>query len=381
MVMQRRFADWIVWMVAAGSFICACGVKDVAAQNAGAANSRSGRRGAAAPAQAPSMREITDMAGRKVKIPAKISKIICNGNPLSAACFMVAPEMLMLTMGGPARDGTKYIPEQFRNIPAGGMGERGGANYESYISLNPDLIFDGCGKIGGEPVSGNPLASVEMMQEKLGSIPVVCLDSDISNYEATLKFMGDVLNVRSRTNAFIAYYRDVLREVQAKTASIPQSKRVRVYYAEGNDGLSTDPVGSRHTQLIEFCGATNVAGKDLRGGGASSISVSKESLLMWNPDVIITSNANLIRQMYADETWLETKAVKTHRIYLIPTKPYNWFDRPPGANRIVGIPWAAHAFYPNLFTDDWFRKKIKEFYKLFYQFDLSDADLAALTTP
>jgi iron complex transport system substrate-binding protein len=332
--------------------------------------------------QQPAFRTITDMANRKVTIPTKISKIICNGNPLSAACFMVAPEMLLLTMGGPSKDGAKYIPEQFRNIPSSGMGERGGSNYESYIALNPDLIFDGCGKIGGESVSGNPLASLEIMQEKLGSIPVVCLDSDISNYEATLKFMGEVLNVRERTNAFIAYYRDVLREVQAKTSSIPQSKRVRVYYAEGNDGLQTDPVGSRHTQLIEFCGAINVAGKDLKGGGnASSVSVTKESLLMWNPDVIITSSANLIKQMYADGTWLETKALRTHRIYMIPTKPYNWFDRPPGANRIVGIPWAAHAFYPNLFTDDWFKKKVKEFYKLFYQFDLSDADLAALTTP
>lgn len=356
------------------SLCCTCNAQNAETSTAFSSHNQ---HGATASAQVPATRTITDMAGRKVRIPVKITRIICNDNPSSASCYIVAPDKIVHAQARPMQVGAGHPQEaSHRNAPPGGMVP----NYESYIALHPDIVLDGCGKLGGEVISNAAFLPADTLQEKLGSIPVVCLDSDINHMEANLKFMGEVLNVKPRANALAAYYRSVVSEVKAKVDSIPKKNRIRVYYAEGSDGLQTNPSGSGHTQLLEFCGGVNVATNDLKHAD-NMIAVTDEMMLTWNPDVVITASPRMIQQMARDETWQEIKAVKTHRVYLIPNRPFNWFDRPPGANRIVGIPWLAHALYPNLFSDEWYTHKIKEFYKLAYQTELSDNDLKSLTTP
>ncbi len=348
------------------------------------AQDNSYRTGSGSKDQKSAYRVITDMAGRQVKIPVKISKVLCTSPPLTSMIYIVAPDKLEASSKPRPKENGKDAPGGNRTAPATpGWGRGATRSYESYIAAHPDIIFDGC-TINGNPSAANgDLSRVNQTQEKVGTIPVVCINSifDITNYSATFKFLGDVLNASAKADKLIAYHKQVFEEVQAKVSKIPNSKRVRVYYAEGSDGLQTNPAGSRHAQLIELCGGTNVVGNDLKESSGTTVSVTKESLLLWNPDVIVTAGSRLIAQIYDDETWQQTNAVKNHRVHLIPTKPQSWFDRPPGANRIVGIPWAARVFYPNLFSDDWFRKKAKEFYKLFYNNDLSDSDLTSMLTP
>jgi iron complex transport system substrate-binding protein len=348
------------------------------------AQDKSNKAGSGSKDRKPAYRIITDMAGRKVKIPVKISKVLCTSPPLTSMIFIVAPDKLEASSAPKPKENGKEAPGGARTAPATpGWGRGASRSYESYIAAHPDILFDGCAINGNPSASNADLARVNETQEKVGTIPVVCINSifDITNYSATFKFLGDVLNVSTKANALIAYHKQVFDEVQAKVSKILNSKRVRVYYAVGSDGLQTNPTGSRHAQLIELCGGTNVVGNDLKESSGTTVTVTKESLLLWNPDIIITANPRLIAQINGDETWQQTKAVKNRRVHLIPTKPQSWFDRPPGANRIVGIPWLAHVFYPNLFSEDWFRKKAKEFYKLFYQLDLSDSDLASLLAP
>jgi len=61
--------------------------------------------------------------------------------------------------------------------------------------------------------------------------------------------------------------------------------------------------------------------------------------------------------------------------------PYPWFDRPPGINRIIGIPWTAKVLYPDTFSDVNLPALTKEFYLKFYHFDLSDNELDSLLDP
>jgi iron complex transport system substrate-binding protein len=72
--------------------------------------------------------------------------------------------------------------------------------------------------------------------------------------------------------------------------------------------------------LIELCGWTNVVGSAIKEGSSSTVVVTKESVLLWNPNVIVTANPKLITQINNDETWQQTQAVKNHRVHLIPTK-------------------------------------------------------------
>ena len=46
------------------------------------------------------------------------------------------------------------------------------------------------------------------------------------------------------------------------------------------------------------------------------------------------------------------QALKNHQVYQIPAYPFDWFDRPPGVNRVIGIRWLANLLYPNIFKLD-----------------------------
>ena len=39
-------------------------------------------------------------------------------------------------------------------------------------------------------------------------------------------------------------------------------------------------------------------------------------------------------------------AVREKRVYLSPTAPFGWIDRPPSLNRVIGLKWLAGLFYP-----------------------------------
>ena len=97
------------------------------------------------------------------------------------------------------------------------------------------------------------------------------------------------------------YYNDAMNYVKSITSQIPDSAKVKVYYAEGNDGFSTDPSGSQHTQLLDFCGAKNVAKVTLLPGYGMA-STTLEQILLWDPDMILIgrgSQASLV-QHYSD---------------------------------------------------------------------------------
>ncbi|MBN1906983.1 MAG: ABC transporter substrate-binding protein [Deltaproteobacteria bacterium] len=316
-------------------------------------------------------RVITDMAGRRVKIPVKITKVLSTSPPPTTFIYMLAPEKLGGWVGGPSKDAGKLLPKEYHNIPNIGWG-RGETNYEAYIAARPDLVF-----IGVE-VELDP-SRAETVQEKFGTIPVVCIENsrNATGYAKTITFMGDVLGVPDRAKILNDYYLGVLKEVQERVATIPQEKRTRIYYAEGNNGLSTDPSGSPHSQLIDVCGGFNVAVCSVNTGSGMT-EVTMESVLMWRPDVIITTSREFIPQAYKDKTWNMIPAVKKRNIHLTPSKPFNWFDRPPGVNRIVGIPWTAHVLYPDIFTENWFREKAKRFYSIFYHYDLTDEELTLI---
>ncbi len=316
-------------------------------------------------------RTITDMAGRKVKIPVSISKVLSTSPPPTTFIYMLAPEKLGGWATAPSKDANKILPKEYHNIPVFGWSRRA-TNYESYIAAKPDFVF-----IGVEVEFDTSRA--EIVQEKFGSIPVVCIENSRNalGYADTITFMGEVLGVPDRAKALNDYYLGVLKEVQDRVADIPEEKQTRIYYAEGNDGLSTDPSGSPHSQLIDICRGNNVAkGVDSTISGMSGVTM--ESVLMWKPDVIITTSANFMNLVYEDESWKMIPAVKNRKVYLTPRQPFNWFDRPPGVNRIVGIPWTAHILYPDTFSEEWFRKKAKQFYSIFYHHDLTDEELTSL---
>lgn len=311
----------------------------------------------------------TDMAGRSVSVPSDINKTFSTAGSVTILLYMLAPDTMI---GWNSLNGTQnYMLDKYKELPVLGGGQGQGqqnANYETVIEKDPDLVFTGH--------SGDN-DTINDIQQKFGSIPVVDVEGDnnLSSIIPAIKFMGTVLGKQNQSNELISFYNKVFNEVNSTAASIPDSQKKKVYYARGDDGLTTFAPDSPQTQLINICGGKSVVQSPVSSG---AMGVSMELVLQWNPDVIITSSPQFYSSVYSNSEWQSINAVKNKQVYLAPQDPFNWFESPPGANTILGIAWTAKVLYPDKFNNMDLNSLTKEFYSKFYHYNLTDSQVSSI---
>ncbi len=313
-------------------------------------------------------KNITDMIGRAIEIPASINKVVATSPPMTTVIYMIAPEKLT-ALNFEWTDSEKvYVPSQYQGLPniGGWYGTQDGS-YEEFIASEPDIVIESIDE-GGD----GDLSTVNERQAKFGKIPVVAVNdtTSVEKVDASITFMGEVIGAQDNAKKLTDFNDKYLDIVHKKSPQITDKKNV--YYAEGNDGLKTNPSGSVHGQLIDLVGGNNVADSLNQGNTTSGVQVSIEQVISWNPDVIITTDPDFYAKVYNDSNWASINAVKNHEVYLSPQSPFKWFDRPVGANMIIGVPWTAKVIYPDQYSDIDMLSATKEFYSNFYHFDLSD---------
>jgi iron complex transport system substrate-binding protein len=77
-----------------------------------------------------------------------------------------------------------------------------------------------------------------------------------------------------------------------------------------------------------------------------------EQVIVADPEIILTWDRNFFERVIKDPLWAGIRAVRERRVYLSPTAPFGWVDRPPSLNRVIGLKWLAGLFYPDKFPDD-----------------------------
>jgi len=320
---------------------------------------------------------ITDMANRTVTISSPVNNVLTTDPTTMMLVYMLAPNKLLAFNYQMTPEELSFIPDKYKNLPSVG-GWYGGqsGSYEEFIEMEPDLIFESVTPQDSATQHTASLSVLQGMQQKFGSIPVVGVvdTSNITSLNPSILFMGKIMGSEYKANQLVAFNNKVQKEVTDVVSTIPESQRVTVYYAEGSDGLQTEPPGSVHAQLIDFCGGRNVADVQLNGASGET-AVSMEQVLKWNPEVIITTDPTFYANVYNNSEWNGISAVKNKRIYLSPQSPFKWFDRPTGANMIIGIPWVAKILYPDKFKNLDLVSQVKEFYSDFYNYQLSNNDV------
>ena len=313
--------------------------------------------------------QITDMLGRNVQVPLNVSRVASLSNSVTVQVYMLAPDKLIGWDSNRSATQNQFMPTQYQTLPVLGGGKKD-ANYETFISMNPDLVFVG---------HGTTLNDVNDMQDKLGVIPLLDVEGDnnLTSIDSSISFIGKTVGEQKKASDLVSFHQKMLSEVASKTASIPENEKKRVYYARDGTGLMTNPSGSAHTQLIDMCGGINVAQVPITKG---SVGVSIEQVLKWNPDIIIASDSTFYQNVYSDPLWQNVKAVQDKQVYLVPNSPFNWFENPPGANTILGIPWTAKVLYPDKFSALDLNNITKEFYSEFYHYNLTDDEVNSIIT-
>ena len=317
-------------------------------------------------------REITDMAGRKVTVPAaeNIESVFSAGPVAAIFLYMVAPDKL-LGWNYELNDVEKsIILDKYQDLSNFGMGDA--VNYEAVIAANPTIAIYS-GKINDAMVS-----DCDALSESLG-IPVVAVDNELNNSAEAFRFMGELLGVEDHAEELAQYAEQVFTDINA-LSDIPEEKKVSVYFGNGEDSLETAPRGSQHAQILDVINAVNVA--DLELGDGSRVQISAEQLLAWDPDVIVVngepkadkSGSSAAEDILSNPDYASLKAVQDQKVYGTPNAPFSWVDRPAGPNRLIGMRWFSALIYPEYIKCD-INEEIHKFFDLFYHVDLSDEQL------
>lgn len=320
-----------------------------------------------------SKRLIRDMAGRTISVPCVIETAFASSPGGSIMLYALCPDKMVGWNNAPRSAKKKYILPKCRSLPGlGGWYAKKAANIEEILRLHPDVIID----MGD--ITSTKIANADNLQQQLG-IPLVLVDAPLMKMDKACEFVGVLLGEEARTRELAEYCRYTIVDVAARAAIIPREKLVSVYYAEGAKGLYTEPDGSKHIETLSLVGGINVAKVALKGGMGMS-PVSQEQILFWDPEVILAwgeEQGGYYKGILSDPTWQGIKAVQQNRVYQIPNAPFNWLDRPPSINRMIGLKWLGNLLYPDVFNYNMV-VEVKEFYAKFYHYHLSDEEAETL---
>ena len=111
----------------------------------------------------------------------------------------------------------------------------------------------------------------------------------------------------------------------------------------------------------------------LKGG------VTPEQLLVWDPDVIITSTNKGEHDAASDirnhPQFQNIRAVKNNAIYTCPIGTF-WWDR-PSPEAILGILWLAKTLYPDRMKDISIQAETMTFFSRFFHYHLTETEFNA----
>ena len=309
---------------------------------------------------------ITDVEGNKIELPDNVQR---------AADLWHANNQIVLLLGGAnklvgtttsiaANPWYSEVYPNIKNVPVLTNGET--IQTEELLSHKPDAVL----------LSKKSMLT-EVEQAGLKGVRVSFQDFD--GLKKTVRITADVLgdkapeiaeNYIKELENYIKELENNIQFVEARLKGLKDEQRPTVLHiTKGSDLLMIDGGKSMIGEWIKLAG-----GKSVLPDEANMVTVTVESIIQANPDVIIIGSSGnkaqaAIEKIKADLAWQSISAVKNNRIYANPTGTFPW-DR-YSAEKALQILWAAQLFHPEQFKDLNMVEKTQAFYKKYYGYALS----------
>ena len=306
-------------------------------------------------------RDVKDVTGDVVKVPAKVEKI---------ATLWYANNQIILMLGGADKivattDLIKnnkwfaHVYPRISSIPNGVNGKD--LQVEELIKLSPDIV----------------IAADKKNKEELTKNGFTVLYPSFTNHadmKKSVSIMAEVIGGEAPKIAekFNEYFDSNLKKVLSKTDKIAAPDRPKVLHiADGKNLFKVDGTNTIIDEWIRVAGGQNVVQK-----AGNMLEINAEEIPNMNPDVIIIGRAKapeILKKIYENPIYADTNAVKNKRVYVNPTGVFSW-DR-YGAEGALQILWAAKILHPEIFKDIDIAAETKKFYKKFLHYKLSDDEV------
>ena len=327
-------------------------------------------------ADAGETRTFVDDVGREVTLPVNIDAVSPSG-PLAQIVLYSVDQDLFVSVSSEFTDAqAKYIDPRLLTLPVTGQfyGSKASTmNPESIMELNKQLNIDVVLDIG--EAKQTMKADLDDIQSKTGVAFVFVTQNKLEEIPGSYVKLGELLSRPERGQELADYVSALLAEFDTGMKEVGDNKKSLIYVTaiDGNS-VSTIGKGSYHAEVIDYVG-NNLAKPATTGGPGDEYTM--EDILQLNPDYIIVGYVDghaYYNTIMTDPMWRSLSAVRNGNVYEAPYGPYSWMGGPPSIQRLLSMIWLGNLMYPDVFDYD-IDDRVKEFYSLFFKYDLTDAEL------
>lgn len=327
-------------------------------------------------------RTIVDQVGNTVHLPEKIERVvIASVWPLASVyCQMFGTDKLVgldpAIVSAAENSMLIQIAPDIGSIETG-FSKNGNLNAEELLALDPDVVLYASGVMADYDIATQ------------AGIPAVGFSLSIKDYNAVetihtwIEQLAAVMGVEPGDNSkYVEYGRRIQQLVADRIATVPEEQRPRAMFIHRYDNatLAVPGTGTWADYWITASGARNVGADN-----AGTPSVSMEQVYSWNPDRIYITNFNdaLPEDLYSNalggHDWSAVKAVQDQQVKKIPLGIYRWYVT--NTDSPLMLLWMAKQHHPDLFADIDMDQVTADFYKEFYNLELTAADLQSIWNP
>ncbi|MDU7214593.1 ABC transporter substrate-binding protein [Clostridium sp.] len=302
---------------------------------------------------------VVDQLGREVELDGTPEKII-SSYYISTSLLInlgVQDKLVGIEAKAKTREMYKKVAKELIDLPAVGTSKE--INIEECANLNPDLV-----------IIPTRLKEFIPKFEEL-KIPVIAIEPEtLDQFKETVKLIGKAVGKEEKANKLVNYYDDTISKVKKLNKNLTEKQNV--YLAGSDSVLKTCTSKMYQNYMFEVCGGENVT-KELTDGYWTTISV--EELVKKNPDVIyMVGYASYSKDdILKDERLKGINAIKNNKVYVFPSTLEAW-DYPTPSS-MLGILWLENNLHPDLYSKEDYIKDAKDFYKEFYDIEVSEEEL------
>lgn len=237
---------------------------------------------------------VTDLAGRSVRAPARVERILLGEGRMLPLLAVLERDAVMRRLVGMPADFEKLDPAGYAQylqrfpelalVPRTGRTTGESFSVEKAIALRPDLAIFGLGGHGPSPKDTETLARLHA-----AGVVVVFIDvrqEPLHNTVPSVELLGQVLGRRSQAAEFVSVYRDEMARVTQRLARA--QPRLPTVLLENRVGLNEECCDTMSNgmmgRLLEAAGGRNMAAPLIPGAYGT---LSLEYVLSHPPQVYI----------------------------------------------------------------------------------------------
>ena len=359
-------------LLAAALLLVACGTADAtAAENAMDMDIPGGTH------------EVVDHAGNHVEVPDNIERVVIDQIPILST-YMAYFEGSAPYMVGYCGSFKYTISETvLKNIAPELLQSQetvyaqSDLNIEEIIKLEPDVILYNAGnaehaeilKASGIPAIGFATVGADTPADPL------------ERYEEWLKLLENIFGEQDKMDEFLQRGDEIVAEVKERIAAVPEEQRptAMILYQLSDGVPQVAGQGVFGYYWLEHLGVQNVA-EETQGFAQ----VSFEQIYAWDPEIMFLNGPGLMDLTVRDimdntvegADFSTIQAVKNGRVYDTTLGMWNWFTPNPDAPLVLA--WLACNTYPEAFADYPLEDTIREYYREFYGYEITDEELEGM---